>query len=112
MSKKLPLSVKRCVYEVVKERGKGVREAFGICVSTYQKNGTLEPGSLRLTEKGKVLEREHREREKREPKLKGYKELLRKERERSISECKEVSGDELIELVIMQEELEEWLKGE
>lgn len=73
-----PSLVKHCVNRVAKRYGGDTERAFAICVSSMQKAGYLEPGSMQLTAKGKKKSAAHASEPDAEKKVKSYEKLLKK----------------------------------
>lgn len=76
MDRGTPDLVRHCVAAVAAKDGDTER-AFAICVSQLQKNGYLEPGTMKLTAAGRAKEKEHEAEPDAAKKLASYEKLLK-----------------------------------
>jgi len=76
MDRGTPDLVRHCVAAVAKKDGDTER-AFAICVSQLQKNGYLEPGTMKLTAEGRAKEKEHEAEPDAAKKLASYEKILK-----------------------------------
>ena len=76
MDRGTPDLVRHCVAAVAAKDGDTER-AFAICVSQLQKNGYLEPGTMKLTAAGRAKEKEHEAEPDAKKKLASYEKLLK-----------------------------------
>lgn len=77
-----PDLVRHCVRSVAKKHGGDVARAFAICTASLQKSGHLEPGSAKLTAKGKEKEKEHKKDPDAGAKFADYEKMLKKARKK------------------------------
>ncbi len=76
MDRGTPDLVRHCVAAVAAKDGDTER-AFAICVSQLQKNGYLEPGTMKLTAAGRAKEKEHEAEPDAKKKLASYEKILK-----------------------------------
>ena len=76
MDRGTPDLVRHCVAAVAKKDG-DTEKAFAICVSQLQKNGYLEPGTMKLTAEGRAKEKEHEAEPDAAKKLASYEKILK-----------------------------------
>ncbi|MCK5641597.1 MAG: hypothetical protein KAJ19_12415 [Gammaproteobacteria bacterium] len=76
-----PVFIRHCVRAVVKDQGRSVSDAFGICVAGARKSGYIHPGRpIRITRKGRVAAKKHASDPDHEAKNREYKGQLKKSR--------------------------------
>lgn len=76
MDRGTPDLVRHCVAAVAAKDG-DTAKAFAICVAQLQKNGYLEPGTMKLTAAGKAKEKEHEAEPDAKKKLASYEKILK-----------------------------------
>lgn len=81
-----PSLIKHCVRKVAKKYDGDTQRAFAICVAQMQQGGYLEPGSMKLTAKGKQRSSRHAQEPDAAKKVKGYELLLKKAKKEGKSE--------------------------
>lgn len=86
MNEAVPNLVRHCVASYMsKNPGKSTKDAFPICVSTMQKAGYVEPGSLALTKVGQSRETEHEAEPDAAKKMNRYHGFLKQAREEALA---------------------------
>jgi hypothetical protein len=73
-----PVVLKRCVADVASQYGGDTDKAFAICVSSLQKSGRLEPGTVTPTPLGKKVSKEKSKESDEKSKVSKYEKLLKR----------------------------------
>lgn len=82
LSEETPDLVRHCVASYMKNNpGSDTSQAFAICVSTMQKAGYVQPGSMKLTAAGKGKEKSHETEPDAAAKMARYEKFLKAARE-------------------------------
>lgn len=88
-----PAQIKHCVAKVAEKHGGDTSKAFAICVAAGQKNGTLKPGSIKSTSKGKRADSAKKAQDGHDAVVAGYEDLLARSRKSESTMAKSILAE-------------------